>query len=362
MKKIVILGSTGQIGRQALEIVRAFPNELKVVGLSTHVNKKLLEEQQKEFNVNDVSLDGEDLESLATLPQADLIIVSVVGKAGLKPTLAALRAGKTVAIATKETLVLAGELVMSTARKYHGKILPLDSEHSALFQCIHSGSYREIAKLHITMGKGKIAAMRKEELKHVTLSDITKRTVWQMGDKITIDSATCLNKSFEVIEAKWLFGVDIHQMDILVHPQYLCHSLVEFIDGSIIGEFGTPDMKRYLQYVMFYPHRKEMRVTQPISLIDKSLSFEKPPYEKFLGLSLGFDALQAGGTMPAVLHGADESAVLAFKQSRITFTQIAFVIKKTMDRHSVVAQPTLDDIFHYEEWAKNEAESIISSI
>jgi len=359
MKKIVVLGSTGTIGRGVLDIVRAFPHDFKVVGLTTNTNIKLLKEQAAEFKPLDTGIGEKDLMKIATMKEADIIIVAVVGLSGLLPTLAAIRNGKDIAIATKEVLVVAGELVMKDVKKYNVHIIPIDSEHSAIFQCLRSGEGKEVNKIILTMGKGKIAAMKKEDLSSVTLEQITDRSVWKMGDKITIDSATCLNKSFEVIEARWLFDIKPSKIHIVVHPEYICHSMAEFVDGSIISEMGTPDMKRYIQFALFYPERKKMCVTQGIDITDKTLSFEKAPYDKFPGLKLGFDAIKKGGTMPAVMHGADESAVQAFLLKKITFVDISLIIQKTMKAHKVIQNPTLDKIISAEKWGQAYAKKLI---
>jgi len=362
MKKIAVLGSTGTIGRGVLDIVRAFPNDFNIVGLSTNTNVALLKEQTAEFKPKVTGTGEKDLTKVVTTSGADLVVVAVVGLSGLLPTLTAIRSGKDVAIATKEVLVVAGELVMKEAKKYKVTIIPIDSEHSALFQCLRSGEKKEVKRLILTMGKGLIAKMKKDELSSVTLEQITNRQVWKMGDKITIDSATCLNKSFEVIEARWLFDIEPTKIHIVVHPEYICHSMVEFVDGSIISEMGTPDMKRYVQYALFYPERRKMRITQGIDIINKTLSFEEPPYDKFPGLQLGFDAIKHGGTMPAVLHGADELAIEAFLAKKISFTDIPLVIKKTMKAHRVINDPSLEGIISAEKWGQEYARKIINKI
>ncbi len=362
MKKIVILGSTGHIGTQALEVIRAYPKDFKVVGLSANSNKKLLEEQVKEFKPEEISIGGNNLEKIACILEADLVLVAVVGLAGLKPTLAAIKAKKKIALATKEVLVLAGELVMSEAKKNKVDIIPVDSEHSAIFQSLKSGEISEVKKIILTMGKGRFALMSQKELDSITLKDIYKNPTWIMGQKITIDSATCLNKSFEVIEAKWLFGLPSKKIDIIVHPEYLCHSLVEFKDGSIVGEFGSQDMKRYIQYALFYPKRVEAKTTNKINLFNKRITFEPPSYKKFPGLKLGFQALEAGGTMPAVMHGADDVAVEAFIKNKIKFTEITSVIEKTMSRYKPIKTPDLEQILDANKWGKIYAGKIICPI
>jgi len=360
MKNIVILGSTGHIGKQALEIVRAYPKEFKVIGLSANTNKDLLVKQTKEFKPKLMSLGGKDMEKMVILPEVDLVVVAVVGLAGLKPTLAAIKAKKDVALATKEVMVLAGELVMKEAKKHKVNIIPVDSEHSAIFQCLKSGRISEVKKIILTMGKGRFATMSKKELELISLKDIYKNPTWIMGQKITIDSATCLNKSFEVVEARWLFNLTSEKIKVIVHPEYICHSLVEFVDGSIIGEFGSQDMKRYVQYALFYPNRKQAIVTNGIDIFDKKITFEHPSSDKFPGLQLGFLAIEAGGTMPAVMHGADDAAVEAFINKKIKFTEIATVIRKTMSKHKPIKSPNLVQILESNEWGKIYADKIIS--
>jgi len=359
MKKIVILGSTGVIGRQALEIIRAYPKELKVIGLSAYKNIELLKKQIKEFKPQQTACGNEDLTRIATLKEADLVLISVVGTAGLRPTLAAIRAKKNVALATKEVLVLAGGLVMNEVKKNKVQLIPVDSEHSAIFQCLHSGINKEIKRIILTMGKGRFAFMSHQELEKVSLKTIYEKPTWRMGQKISVDSATCLNKSFEVIEAKWLFDLSEKQISIVVHPEYLCHSMVEFQDGSIIAEIGTADMRRYIQYALFYPERKKAKITDSVDLINKKISFEPPPINKFPGLNLGHKAVVSGGTMPAVLHGADDSAVDAFIRGEIKFTNIPSIIKQTMENHRVKKNPCLNEIFKAEEWARGYSKKII---
>lgn len=362
MKKIAVLGSTGTIGKAVLDIVRAFPNDFSVIGLTTNTNVDLLEEQIAEFKPNIIGIGEKDLIKVATIKEADLVIIAVVGLSGLLPTLAAIRSGKDVAIATKEVLVVAGELVMGEVKKNHVHLIPIDSEHSAIFQCLRAGEKKEVKKLILTMGKGQIANMKKEELKSVTFEQISNRPVWKMGNKITIDSATCINKSFEIIEARWLFNIPPSKISVVVHPEYICHSMVEFVDGSIISEMGTPDMKRYVQYALFYPERRKMRITKGVDVTNQTLSFEKAPYDKFLGLKLGFKAIKKGATMPAVMHGADESAVNAFLSKKISFTDIPDVIDKTMSAHTLVNNPSLEEIILAEKWGQVYAKKLIDKI
>lgn len=335
MKKIAILGSTGQIGTQALEVIEHHLDELSVVSLVCNNPSKLFSEQIKKFSPKHAvaaSRDGDDAVVAATIdPEVDLVIVAVVGTAGVIPTLEAIRHNKTIALATKEVLVLAGEIVMSEALKYHSPIIPLDSEHSAIFSLINQAKNKEIKNIYITMGEGPIAKMSPKQLSSVTIEDVNNRPKWTMGTKIAVDSATCINKTFEVIEAHWLFGLTPDQIKIVVHPEYLCHSLVEFVDGSIAAEVGTPDMKRYIHYALFYPERKTSRFNSFLDLYDSSLSFKKPPIKKFPCLSFGHRVIAEDRLMPAVLHGADRAAVEAFVNKKAFFTDIPTIITKTLD-------------------------------
>lgn len=362
MKNIVILGSTGSIGTQALDVVRKFPDDFKIVGLSTNNNIDLLGKQIEEFKPEAVAIINKDLRfdgnkthifhgeeglvQLATLKEADLIVVSVVGLSGLRPTIEAIRAKKDIALATKEVMVLAGALVLKEVRKAGVSLIPIDSEISAIFQSLKSGEQKEVAKLILTMGKGRISLMTKRELERVTIEEVMNRKMWTMGAKISVDSATCLNKAFEVIESRWFFDIDPGNINITVHPEYLCHSLVEFVDGSIIGEFGVADMRRYIQYALFYPRRVENDLHT--TLFGKKLSFEEPPFKKFPCLSLGFEALKEGGTMPAILHGADTIAVDAFVSGKIGFMDIPKVIIKAMGKAEIIDNPNLSQIIEAE--------------
>lgn len=377
MKRIVILGSTGSIGTQTLDIIRQHRDKFKVVGLSAHHNTEKLQEQVAEFQpeavcVTDIEtaksfktsatlFKGEDgLKEIATL-DSDLLINAIVGSAGLIPTLEAIRKGITIGLANKETLVLAGEIVMREAAKHNVTIIPIDSEHSALFQSLKSGRKAEIKNLFLTMGKGKIAEMSQEQLKNVSMKDIFSRPAWNMGSKITIDSATCMNKAFEIIEAKWLFGVAPEQVKVIVHPDYICHSLVEFNDGSIITELGTADMKRYTQYALFYPERAEATVSSFMDLYGKTLRFEKPLFEKFPCLRMGHTVLEMGGIMPAVLHGADHVAVKAFVENKIGFTDIPRVILATLEKTENIVNPDIHQIIEAEHNAQKTAEELLTT-
>ena len=378
MKNISILGSTGSIGTQALAVVERFNDRFRVVALVANRNIQRLKEQILRFRPAFVVVSDEknakslsqqvDIEVLAgeekivkaaTDPRVDFVVNSLVGKAGLIPTIEAIKLGKGIGLANKETLVLAGSIVMKLAEDHNVPIIPIDSEHCALFQSLKSGAHGDINRLILTMGKGPIAQMDKEQLDSITMQDVLNRPSWDMGMKINVDSATCVNKAFEVIEARWLFDVPADQISIVVHPQYICHSLVEFRDGSIITELGTADMRRYAQYALFYPERGVGPQRAFMNLFEKPIVFEKPPFDKFPCLAMGHYVIEKGGTMPAVFHGADSAAVRAFMEKKIKFTDIPKVIQKTMDKHDIVDNPDLEDILDSERWAEGFARHII---
>jgi 1-deoxy-D-xylulose-5-phosphate reductoisomerase len=377
MKNIAILGSTGSIGTQTLEIVNRFPDLFNIISLVANRNVQLLKYQIEKFKPEFVVVSDKknaqllskqvDIEVLAgeenivmaaTDNRVDLVINSLVGKSGLRPSIEAIKQGKNIGLANKETLVLAGNIVMKLAKKHHVSIIPIDSEHSALFQSLKSGAHREINRLILTMGKGPIAKMAKNRLSQVTMEDVLNRPSWDMGMKINVDSATCVNKAFEVIEARWLFNIPAAKISIVVHPQYICHSLVEFKDGSIMAELGTADMKRYTQYALFYPDRGVSPKGAFIDLFEKPIVFEKPPFDKFPCLGMGHYVVEQGGTMPAVLHGADTTAVRAFMDKKINFTDIPIIIQKTLDAHELIEDPDLEDILASENWAEMYAQTL----
>ena len=379
MKNIAILGSTGSIGTQTLEIVNRFPDLFNIISLVANRNVQLLKDQINKFKpefvvVSDkknaqilskqvdieVLAGEENIVTAASDNRVDLVINSLVGKSGLRPSIEAIKQGKNIGLANKETLVLAGNIVMKLAKKYHVSIIPIDSEHSALFQSLKSGAHREINRLILTMGKGPIAKMAKNRLSQVTMEDVLNRPSWDMGMKINVDSATCVNKAFEVIEARWLFDIPAAKISIVVHPQYVCHSLVEFKDGSIMAELGTADMKRYTQYALFYPDRGVSPKDAFIDLFEKPIVFEKPPFDKFPCLGLGHYVVEQGGTMPAVLHGADTTAVRAFMDKKINFTDIPIIIQKTLDAHELIEDPDFEDILASENWAEMYAKTLVS--
>ena len=378
MKNIAILGSTGSIGTQTLDIVARFPDRFNIIALVAHRNVDLLRNQIKKFQpelvvVSDeknaeilskgvdirVLAGEENIVTAATDHRVDMVINSLVGKSGLLPTIEAIKLGKEIGLANKETLVLAGNIVMQLAKKHNVSIIPIDSEHCALFQSLRSGAHHDIQRLILTMGKGPIAGMDKRRLSTVSMQDVLDRPYWDMGMKINVDSATCVNKAFEVIEARWLFDVPANKISIVVHPQYLCHSLVEFKDGSIICELGTADMKRYTQYALFYPDRGISPKGSFIDLFEKPLAFEAPPFDKFPCLGMGHYVIEKGGTMPAVFHGADTTAVKAFMDKKIKFMDIPVIIQNTMDAHELIKDPDLDKILESEKWAEEYAKSLV---
>lgn len=362
MKKIAILGSTGSIGRQALDVIRARPDELKVVALTGSKNLGLLEKQIKEFqpkmfcpSVNpDINYNGEflSIEEIASHPEVDFVIVATVGKSGLSPTLAALQAGKTVALASKEVLVMAGEIIVHEARLHQAQILPIDSEHSAIWQCLQ-GEENKPRRLFLTASGGPFYHYSQSRLAEVTPEQALQHPVWKMGRKITIDSATLMNKGLEVIEAHWLFSFPFDSIEILIHPQSIVHSMVEFMDGSLKAQLSWPDMRLPIQYALSYPQRWSNSELPRLDW-DKinSLNFEPVDYDRFPCLKLAIDAGKSGGTYPAVLCAADEVAVELFLSHRISFTDIAKIAQKTLEQHRNISHPSLEEILAADDWAR----------
>ena len=380
MRKISILGSTGSIGTQTLEVVEVLEN-IKVMAITGNNNIKLLEEQARKFKPELVAvMDEKNAEILkgklsdmdirivsgmdglveaATYEGVDTVVTSVVGNVGLKPTFEAIRAGKNIALANKETLVSAGQLVMDLAKKHDIKIYPVDSEHSAIFQSLQGNEGNKIERILLTASGGPFRGKKREELMHVTAADALKHPNWSMGNKITIDSATLMNKGLEVMEAKWLFGVDVDQIEVLVHPQSIVHSAVEYEDGAIVAQLGEPDMRVPIQYALTYPQR----VKNPFPRVDftkrSNLTFNKPDMETFKCLSLAYRALKTGGTLPAVLNGANEVAVARFLKGDIGFLEIPELIEQTMDAYTVKQEYTLEDLLEADAWAKDYAAKVV---
>lgn len=375
MKKISILGSTGSIGTQSLDVIRNIEG-FKVVGLSTNSSIELLYKQIVEFNPrlvsvgsleareklicilkdNDIAgvevycgLDG--LNEIAR-DESDILITSVVGMVGLMPTLEAIKKGKKIAIANKETLVTAGELVIREAKKRNIEILPVDSEHSAIFQCLNGENRDEIERLILTASGGPFRGKTTDELKSITVKQALNHPNWSMGSKITIDSATLMNKGLEIIEAKWLFDMELDRIDAIVHPQSIIHSMVEFVDGSIIAQMGMPDMRVPIQYALTYPKRVKNSVEKLDFLKLKALTFEEPDSDTFKSLRLAKDAIRSGGTMPSVLNAANEVAVELFLREKIKFLDIADSVETAMDSHALKGNPELEDIIESDRWAR----------
>lgn len=379
-KRLSILGSTGSIGRNTLEVVAHHPERFKVVGFAVRSNIQLLESQINKFKPEVVAvfdesaaeslkkknlpvriLTGEQgLIEVATLARVDMVVSAIVGSAGLMPTYAAIKAGKDIALATKETLVMAGNIIMAEASKRGVKIIPVDSEHSALFQCLNGRDMSEVQRIILTASGGPFLKRSRAELKKVTPEAALRHPNWNMGKKISIDSATLMNKGLEVIEAHWLFNLPPEKIDVLLHPQSIIHSMVEFIDGSVVAHMSVPDMKGPISYALSYPQRFG-NVLPVLDLAKvKKLTFERPDRRKYPSLSLTYEALKMGGTMPSVLNAANEVAVEAFLNRRIPFTGISRVVSDTMARHRVSKGESIEEIINASNWARQKAEELIS--
>lgn len=369
MKKIGILGSTGSIGTQTLEIVRNNP-DVKVIALAAGSNVTLLEKQIREFEpkvavlwsekaaadlkerVADLPvrvLSGmEGLLEIAVLPEVEVLVTAIVGMIGIRPTIAAIQAGKNIALANKETLVTAGHLIMPMAKEKQVAILPVDSEHSAIFQALHKEPANRVSKILLTASGGPFRGKDRKELESMSVEDALKHPNWSMGKKITIDSATLVNKGLEVMEARWLFDVDFSRIQVVVHPQSIIHSMVEFVDGGIIAQLGTPDMKLPIQYALFYPDRRPMEGKRVDFYELGQLTFEKPDITTFRGLALALQAGQAGGSVPTVYNAANERAVALFLERKIRFLDIAEIIEAAMEQHQKKEAPNVDEILEAE--------------
>ena len=374
MKKIVILGSTGSIGRQTLEVVGE-QDDIEVIGLTANSSIDLLEQQILEFRPKAVAMMDEgkatDLKKrvghltevlsgmdglcdIATMTEAEVVVTAVVGMIGLRPTVAAIKAGKDIALANKETLVTAGALIMPMVKAYGVRLLPVDSEHSAIYQSMNGERAQDIESIIITASGGPFRGYNREELSKVTLEQALKHPNWAMGAKITVDSSTLVNKGLEVIEAKWLFDLNPDQIQVVVHPQSIIHSLVEYIDGSVIAQLGYPDMKLPIQYALGYPGRLPNSYRR-LKLADVAkLTFEEPDKKTFRGLQLAFDALKEGGTMPVVYNAANEAAVAMFLKKEIAYYQISELIEGVMDKHDIRAYKSVDEVLEAEKWAHTE--------
>ncbi len=370
MKKIGILGSTGSIGTQTLEIVRT-NKDIEVTALAAGSNIELLERQIREFKpelaavwnpdraaelrdrVRDLDvkvLSGMDgLLAAASEPRSEILVTAVVGMIGVLPTIEAIKAGKDIALANKETLVTAGHIIMPLAREKQVKILPVDSEHSAIFQSLQGGQQRTLRKILLTASGGPFRGKKKEELENIQVEDALKHPNWEMGKKITIDSSTMINKGLEVIEAKWLFGVTVDQIQVVVQPQSIIHSMVEYEDGAVIAQLGTPDMKLPIQYALYYPERRFL----PGERLDfgelSAITFERPDMETFYGLQLAFEAGRRGGSLPTVFNAANERAVALFLKRKIRYLQIPEIIRVCMEEHRNILEPTVEEILKTEQ-------------
>lgn len=369
MKKISILGSTGSIGTQTLEVVRE-QKDIQVLGLAAGKNIKLLEEQVREFRPQVVCVaELEDAKKLAaevfdipvkivngmnglievaTIDEVETVVTAVVGMMGIKPTIAAIEAKKNIALANKETLVTAGHIIMPLAKEHGVHILPVDSEHSAIYQCLQGNDKKDVYKIYLTASGGPFRGKTKEELEDVTLEDALKHPNWEMGQKITIDSSTMINKGLEVMEAKWLFYMPVEKIQVVVQPQSIIHSMVEYEDGAVMAQLGTADMKLPIQYALYYPERRFL----PGERLDfselRSISFEKPDMDTFNGLKLAFVAAKIGGSMPTVYNAANEKAVSMFLKKEITYLQITEIVETCMKEHQVVVNPSIDEILNIE--------------
>ncbi|MBU2536809.1 MAG: 1-deoxy-D-xylulose-5-phosphate reductoisomerase [Proteobacteria bacterium] len=385
MKNISLLGSTGSIGRNVLEVVRQFPGRFRIVGLAAGANGRLLREQIESFNpekvsIGDAKLAGELAQSLppgwsekilvgtpgnvaiATLPEADTVVSAIVGAAGLTPTMAAIEAGKNIALANKETLVMAGHLVMAAAKRCKVTLLPIDSEHSAIAQALEAGKKADVSKLILTASGGPFRNFADRDLWSVTPEQALAHPNWEMGKKISIDSATLMNKGLEVIEARWLFDIDVEDIEVLIHPQSIVHSMVEFIDGSVVSQMGVPDMRIPIAYALSYPERLRMNMPRLNLASASDLSFSRPDFEKFPALKLAYQVCKRGGSLPAVLNAANEIAVDAFLSGTIRFPEIALVVAETVSRLPREDAASLTAILDADLAARVQAASVIEAL
>lgn len=378
MKKIAILGSTGSIGTQTLEVVRE-NGDLEVLGLAAGNNITLLEEQIREFcpklvavwteekarelreNVRDLDVKVvsgmEGLIEVATIGESEILVTAIVGMIGIRPTIEAIKAGKDIALANKETLVTAGHIIMPLAKEHGASILPVDSEHSAIFQSMQGSPRGALHKILLTASGGPFRGKKRDELANIQVEDALKHPNWEMGRKITIDSSTLVNKGLEVIEAKWLFNVDIDQIEVVVHPQSIIHSMVEYVDGAIIAELGTPDMKLPIQYALYYPERRYLPGERVDFATLSQLTFEKPDMDTFYGLRLAMEAGKAGGSLPTVFNAANELAVSKFLNRKIRYLEIPEIIETCMRNHKNIADPTVEEILRTEQEVYEQIES-----
>lgn len=384
MKQIAILGSTGSIGTQTLDVVRQHPNEFSVYALSAHRSLDLLIQQALEFNPAVVCIADERLyqplrealsdlpitvmagqravAEMVTMPAIDVVVAAMVGYAGLKPTIEAIKAKKTIALANKETLVVAGEIICRLAKRNKVNILPVDSEHSAIFQSLVGEDMTSVEKLLLTASGGPFRTFTYEQMQHVTAAQALQHPNWEMGAKITIDSASMMNKGFEVIEARWLFDIPAEQIQVLVHPQSVIHSAVQFVDGSVKAQLGTPDMRMPIQYALTYPQRWHSDVPRLDLFKHNTLTFEEPDLQRFPNLRLAYEAMEKGGNMPCILNAANEIVNLAFREAHCGFLQMSDIIEQTMDKTEFIAQPSYDDYVQTDKLARRIATELIKTI
>ena len=371
MKKLAILGSTGSIGTQTLDVVREHPDRFEVYAICANRSVDKLVEQARDFRPEVVCIADESLydelkqklqaalgadaemmkvwagadaiAEMVTMPSIDIVVAAMVGYAGLRPTMEAIRAGKTIALANKETLVVAGELICALAEQYHAPILPVDSEHSAIFQSLVGEDHSEIEKILLTASGGPFRTWTLDQISRAKAADALRHPNWDMGAKITIDSASMMNKGFEVIEAKWLFGVDVEKIEVLVHPQSIVHSAVQFTDGAVKAQLGAPDMRLPIQYALTFPERLGASFPRLDLFKTANLTFEKPDLERFPNLRLAYEAMHRGGNMPCVLNAANEVVNLAFREGKMGFLEMSDVIGQTMDKTTFVSEPSYED-------------------
>lgn len=365
VRRLAILGSTGSIGQQTLDVVRSFPGRFQVIGLAAGRNAALLAKQIEEFQPRLASIESagsreglrglnceiRSMEELVAAPEVDLAVIAISGKAGLDPTLAAIRAGKSIALATKEVLVMAGGFVTAEAKRHGASLLPIDSEPSAIWQCLQ-GEQNRVARLILTASGGPFRHLSQNALSRVTPQQALDHPTWRMGPKVTIDSATMMNKGFEVIEAHWLFDVPYDSIEVVLHPQSIVHSMVEFVDGSVKAQLSPPDMRLPIQYALFYPERPPSKLPRLDFPSLGALTFEPPDLEKFPCLKLALEAGRKGGTYPAVLSAADEVAVELFLGRRVGFLDIARLVEQALEEHQSVPNPSLEEILAADAWAR----------
>lgn len=380
-KNIVILGSTGSIGINALKVIERLPERFKVVGLTAYHNYRLLEKQLRRFGPSHVAASRQGVqylrrnlrqrnikildvetgaEEIAQLKSADIVVVAMQGSAALKPFLAAVRKGKTIAAANKEAIVIAGDLLMRAAARHKASIVPIDSEQSAIFQCLQGHNRADVRKVYLTASGGPLLNVPAARFDRLSIREILRHPRWQMGKRITVDSATLINKGFEVIEAKHLFQLDVEDIEVLVHPEAIIHSMVELRDGSILAQLGVTNMRIPIQYALTYPQRWDTGL-RPLNFVQlRQLTFKKPNFRKFPSLALAIEVAGKGGTLPSVLNAADEIAVAAFLNNRLKFTGIHKIIERVVRKHRLVRNPGLQEILAADQWAREEAAALIN--